>query len=401
MLSRLLLTSVLSSALLTPPGSAQQLFAAHSDGNVSTLALRQTGNIYNLSVTSVTKDCEVNPATLNLDFSQRILYCLDRGKGSSTQGSLNSFSIGDDGKLSRIARVSAPLSGVAAEYFDAGGNGARGYVSASYNRSAIGVYRLGDKGALTEPLQTIFPNINSTGPVPSRQDRSYLHHVILYPGNDFILIPDLGGDMIRVFRFKRNDVVPLRELAPLVTPAGCGPRHAVFWQSPETQDLYLFFNGELDQKVYSYRVDYSSKGLSWTPVFSIAAVSDDLPATTAPTSEIAVSPDGRFLITSSRDVSFAASPKHKSGPSDTLSVFSIKSNGTLTPLQQAPSGGYSPRQFSINKAGTMIAVGHQNNHTVVIWKRDVQSGRIVEEKDGGLVGVAKLTGQVVFSMWDE
>lgn len=112
-------------------------------------------------------------------------------------------------------------------------------------------------------------------------------------------------------------------------------------------------------------------------------------------------PDGRFVIVSNRDVSFAASIRNRSGPSDTLSVFSINANGTLSLVQHAPSGGYSPRQFSINKTGDKIAVGHQNNNTVVIWKRDIQSGRIISEADGGKLGVATLSGAVVFAQWDE
>ncbi|KAF2852892.1 putative isomerase YbhE [Plenodomus tracheiphilus IPT5] len=398
---RLLLTSALSSALFIAPNHAQQLFAAHSDGNVSTLALNSNGNASTLTIKSVTAECESNPATLNLDFSARILYCLDRGRAPGTQGSLNSFSIDDAGKLSRIARVSAPFSGVAAEIFDVDATGARGYVTASYNRSSVGVYRLGENGALTEPLQTIFPNLTATGPVTLRQDRSYLHHVILDPKKEFILIPDLGGDMIRVFTYDKKSIAPLRELAPLVTPPGAGPRHAAFWRAPGNGALYLFFNGELDQKVYSYRVEYAKGGLVWKQVSAVASVSEELPATTAPTSEIAVSPDGRFVIVSNRDVSFATSIKNRSGPSDTLSVFAINANGTLKPVQQAPSGGYSPRQFSINKVGDKIAVGHQNNNTVVVWKRDIDSGKIVSEADGGKLGVATLSGAVVFTQWDE
>ncbi|KAH7079236.1 Lactonase, 7-bladed beta-propeller-domain-containing protein [Paraphoma chrysanthemicola] len=398
---RQVLTSALSLALLVKTSSAQQLFAAHSDGNVSTLALSDTGNTSTLSVSSVTPQCESNPSHLNLDFSRRILYCLDRGRAPATQGSLNSFTIDASGKLERIARVSAPFSGVSAEFFDIADTGVRGYVTASYNRSSVGVYRLGENGALTEPLEIIFPNITSTGPVPLRQDRSYSHHVILDPTRKFILIPDLGGDLIRVFKYNKKNVAPLRELAPLVTVPGAGPRHAVFWKSPKSGALYLFFNGELDQKVYSYKVEYKNGGLSWSQTFAIASVSDDLPATTAPTSEIAITPDGRFVIVSNRDVSFATSIKNRSGPSDTLSVFSIQSNGTLSPVQQAPSGGYSPRQFMINKAGDKLAVGHQNNNTVVIWKRDIASGKIVSEAEGGKLGVANLSGAVVFVQWDE
>lgn len=141
---------------------------------------------------------------------------------------------------------------------------------------------------MTEPLQTVFPTINETGPVTLRQDRSYLHHVVPDPTGQFVLIPDLGGDRIRVYRYDQKKIAPVEELAPLMTAPGVGPRHAAFWWSP-SNELYLFFNGELDQNVYSYRINYSETGLSWTKVSQIPAVSADIPATRAPTSEIAVS----------------------------------------------------------------------------------------------------------------
>lgn len=104
---------------------------------------------------------------------------------------------------------------------------------------------------------------------------------------------------------------------------------------------------------------------------------------------------------SNREKSFRDSPILGSGPSDTLSTFRINSDGTLKLVQLAPSGGWSPRQFSFNKNGDMIAVGHQNNRTVVIWKRDIKSGKIILEEDGGKLGQVTLTGAVVATIWDE
>ncbi|KAG9188992.1 hypothetical protein G6011_05860 [Alternaria panax] len=391
---------VLPTLLMLTPSSASQLFAAQSDGNVSTLLLTENGGTSSLTVTSVTADCGPNSATLNLDSQNRILYCLDRGRAPGTQGSLNSLRIAADGSLSRVARVSAPFSGVAAELFDDEETGVRGYVSISYNRSSFGVYRLPDhNGGLAEPSQIIFPETAAVGPVVARQDRSYLHGVFLDPTRKFLLMTDLGQDRIRVFRYNQQTIAPLVELAPLVTPSGCGPRKAVFWTSPQTGNLFLFVNGELDQRIYSYQVEYKEGGLEWKLVDDVVSISEELPVTTAPTSELAVTPDGRFVIVSNRDVSFAASPIHKSRSSDTLSVFSINANGTLTLVQHAPSGGYSPRQFMINTEGDKIAVGHQNNKTVVVWKRDVETGKIVREEDGGLLGAVTLSGAVVFAQW--
>lgn len=109
---------------------AASLFAAQSNGDLSTLSLTRHANLYNLSVTSTTREGGGNPSWLNIDSAERLLYCLDRGQGNVTKGSLNSFRIGEKGVLSRIDRVDAPFSGVAAEYFDAGED-RRGYVTAS------------------------------------------------------------------------------------------------------------------------------------------------------------------------------------------------------------------------------------------------------------------------------
>ena len=100
-------------------------------------------------------------------------------------------------------------------------------------------------------------------------------------------------------------------------------------------------------------------------------------------------------------MSFKDSPVFGSGPTDTISTFAIQEDGSLKLVQLAPSGGWSPRQFSINKAGDLIAIGHQNNKTVIVWKRDVASGKIVLEAEGGKVGQVTLAGAVVSTIFDE
>lgn len=226
--------------------------------------------------------------------------------------------------------------------------------------------------------------------------------MILDPTGQFILIPDLGGDLIRVFKYNKETIAPLQELSPLVAEPGTGPRHAVFWKAPGWHGhLFLFFNGELSQNVYSYKVTYTATGLSFTKVSHVAALDAKLPPNTAPTSEIAISPDSRFVIVASRERSFASSSLYQTGPSDTLSTFKINHNGTLSLVQTAPSGGYLPRQFSLNGKGDKVAVGHQGNNTVVVWKRDIITGKIVSEAEGGKIASQTLLGQVAFVQWHE
>lgn len=158
------------------------------------------------------------------------------------------------------------------------------------NRSAAAVYALGENGDLpgTGPLQQFFPTLNQTGPVASRQDRSYLHDVIVDPTNKYVVLMDLGGDLGRVYTYDEDTVAPITEVDGLVTEPGTGPRHGVF-HTMKNGKVYFFFNGELSQKVYSYRVKYTETGLSFKKVFEIPAIDASLPATQAPTSEIALS----------------------------------------------------------------------------------------------------------------
>lgn len=118
--------TILSSTLVAS-ASAVNLYAAQSDGNVTSLSLTGSGSSYELGVTSVSHECEVNPSVLTLDKENSILYCYDRG---GSVGTLNSFSTSADGTLSRIARVEGPASGVWAEILTAK-SGKRAYITAS------------------------------------------------------------------------------------------------------------------------------------------------------------------------------------------------------------------------------------------------------------------------------
>jgi 6-phosphogluconolactonase (cycloisomerase 2 family) len=56
-----------------------------------------------------------------------------------------------------------------------------------------------------------------------------------------------------------------------------------------------------------------------------------------------------------------------------------------------------PRQFSINKAGTFVAVGAQQTGNVTIFERDVATGLL----KGPVASVAINGGQVTCVVFDE
>lgn len=120
--------------------------------------------------------------------------------------------------------------------------------------------------------------------MPDRQEASHPHQAIVDPTGRYILVPDLGADLIRVFQTDAATNVIL-ERNPLRVKSGSGPRHAVFWsptgdgtfdrthpQKPilgVSRHVYLYVVTELANSVMGYSVTYlSSGGLHFTEVFA-------------------------------------------------------------------------------------------------------------------------------------
>jgi 6-phosphogluconolactonase (cycloisomerase 2 family) len=124
----------------------------------------------------------------------------------------------------------------------------------------------------------------------------------------------------------------------------------------------------------------------------------------AAAAEIVVSPDNKFLMVSNRnDSSFSIdnyNPANKTLEfSDSIATFALNSNGSLAFKQLWPAGGLFPRQFSINAAGDMIAVGLQTSGRVVIISRDVKTGLLGQAVANSPIGTAELGPTCI--VWDE
>lgn len=73
--------------------------------------------------------------------------------------------------------------------------------------------------------QTTVAAFSGAGPNKERQEASHLHQVILHPGREEILIPDLGSDLTR--RFTKGPSGAWVSSGGVIYKAGGGPRHVV------------------------------------------------------------------------------------------------------------------------------------------------------------------------------
>lgn len=154
--------------------------------------------------------------------------------------------------MEKKTAVSGPVSGVLYDNH----SGKQGLALAHYTGSAVSVWSTDDKGHL-DNVQDIFFTLAHPGPNPSRQDAPHEHEAILDPTSKYILVPDLGADLVRVFCID-PDTFELTAHTPLNAKAGSGPRHGAFWVNKGKTYFYLV--AELGVTVTAYEVTYPSEG---------------------------------------------------------------------------------------------------------------------------------------------
>ncbi|KAF8460531.1 Lactonase, 7-bladed beta-propeller-domain-containing protein [Kalaharituber pfeilii] len=263
---------------------------------------------------------------------------------------------------------------------------------ASYGGGGLQIFKMNPStGQLTniQPSQTIVFTLSSPGPVSGRQDTSHPHQALFDPTNKYLLVPDLGADMVRIYSVDSANA-RITEQSPMLTPPGSGPRHGVFGSiNPYTgQPRFYYVVNELANRVDVLKVGYESTGLRFTPVQNISTyptgtVPNVSPVPTA--GEIAISADNKFLYVSNRgDKTFpnaTTGPSSSSGTivSDSIAMYSISpTNGTLTAVELTPAGGVAPRHFSLDptNGGRYVAVVTQSSGRVTIYKRELRTGKL-------------------------
>ncbi|KAL1845853.1 hypothetical protein VTK73DRAFT_423 [Phialemonium thermophilum] len=376
--------------------SATLLYVASYAGNITTLNLTLHSNTSgSLHAVSSTDGCAPNPSWLTLDRANSTLYCLDEGLNVH-KGTLSSYKTSEDGTLARLDKVDTIWGPVYGAIY---GSGGRGLALAEYLGSSVTSYSIADPAALALVQAETF-HLPHPGVDPVRQDAAHPHEALVDPTGQFLVVPDLGSDLVRIFSID-SDTLKWTELDPLVAVPGSGPRHGAFLVT--ANKTFYFLVTELSSTLTTYEVQYNSnKTLTFHAVYNTTTHGGPSAPPGASGAEIHISPDSRFLIVSSRAEGTLSIPNfdRKNGtkiPSDPLFNFEIDpETGALHLIQTFPAGGMIPRQFSINKAGTLLAVGLQQDGRVVVISRDPASGWLTS-----FVGSADVEGQITCALFDE
>lgn len=192
------------------------------------------------------------------------------------------------------------------------------------------------------------------GSHPDRQTASHTHQVILSPDGKYVLVTDLGGDIITVLD-RELTMPPICETS---VPAGSGCRHMVF--SPDGNHLYCVNELSATVSVFSWRngmLSYLCEAQSDVPA-------ELRPITTA--AAIRISGDGRRLYISNRG-------------EDSLIMFEIEDGTRLTLAQKVSCGGAGPRDFLLTADEKYLICTNERSDSVCVFA--LQDGRIGQMTD--------------------
>ena len=184
------------------------------------------------------------------------------------------------------------------------------------------------------------------------------HQMETDPSNKWVLGTDAGQDRIYVWKLNLNGAPPLTPAAtPFVnTPPGDGPRHFAF----HPNGVWMYSIQEEASTIMFWEFDRFTGALSAQQI--IPSVPPGFTGTNF-TSEIRVSADGNFVYGANR-------------LNDTISVFKIGHDGSLTQTGHVSTLGDYPRIFAIDPSGRFMAVCNQFADNVTTFSVNPGNGSL-------------------------
>jgi 6-phosphogluconolactonase (cycloisomerase 2 family) len=187
----------------------------------------------------------------------------------------------------------------------------------------------------------------------SGHDAPHAHMIHSDPKNRFVLQTDLGQDRIYIYKFdaKTGKLTPA-DTPFFLLPTGDGPRHFAFhpngrWmysiqEEASTVEFFLYDSGALKRQQAVSTLPFGYTGTNFS-------------------SEIMVSPDGRFL--------YAANRLHNS-----IAVFVIAGNGRLDHIGDTLTQGDYPSQFTLDPDGNFLYACNQRSDQITAFRIDRKTG---------------------------
>lgn len=234
--------------------------------------------------------------------------------------------------------------------------------TADYSGGSISVYPT-DSGIINPASQVM--QFCGQGPNIIRQASSHIHTVRILSDPEFtdnyLIATDLGDDKLYIFKIENSNgkmkCIPNNPYY-IKTAPGSGPRHLEF--DIARNQIYLLSELSGTISTYSYS-EQSDNNLGLSLKQEILADSTDIQAS----ADIHLHPDGKYLYSSHRKMN------------DRIAIMEIADNGTISIVGYQPTAGH-PRNFVINKEGTLMFVASKDEQLIQIFTINPESGLLTD-----------------------
>lgn len=303
----------------------------------------------------------LNPSFLTLSADGRYVFACTESK-TPNAGSVSSFRFNP--KDETLTFINSQKSGGENPVYVSAHRNGKWLVNANYTEGSASIYPVSEDGTIQPAVQNFQFSEGSIN--EGRQDRSHVHAAVFSPDFDHLFLTDLGADKIRSYTFDSDQKEPVQTAKqPFIqSTLGSGPRHFTF--HPNGKFAYCI--EELSGTVNAYRYEN-------TVLTSIQRVNThtDQYKEDFESSDIHISPDGKFLYAANR------------GVENNIAIFSILDNGTLKNVGYQSTIGKHSRVFNIDETGKFVIVANAVSGNIVVFKRNPQTGLL--KKTGNKVKV--------------
>jgi len=308
-----------------------------------------------------------NPTWLAFDPSRTHLYAANEISNfeRTDSGSVSAYSVTrSNGHLTFLNTVSSHGAGPA--HLSVHPSGKYVFV-ANYHGGTVAVLPIqpsGQLGPATDvkkdegPVGTVHATSAPSGSFAiSGHDRPHAHMIQSDASGQFVLATDLALDRIFIWKFDAGaGTLSASDPASEPLPSGDGPRHFAFHPSGR----WLYSLQEESSTLVTF--DYDRARGRLTPKQTVSSLPKGFAGTNF-TSEVLVSPDGRFV--------YAANRLH-----DSIAFFSIGKEGALTFAGEEWTRGDYPRSFTIDPTGSFLYSCNQRADAITSFRIHRQTGAL-------------------------
>ena len=175
---------------------------------------------------------------------------------------------------------------------------------------------------------------------------AHAHYVHTDPKTGALFTVDLGNDRIHKYTH-------LNRVATYIAKEGSGPRHLTF--HPSAPIVYAMTE-------YSNEVIVLKDDQGLIELQSISTLPED---TESDGAAIRISSDGKYVYVSNRG-------------HDSISVFKVNDDYTLSMIQNISTHGEHPRDFNLSKDEDYLIVANRDTNNLVLYTRDKTSGELTK-----------------------